>query len=64
MWWILEFAAGKVKDFNSDNDILVLPLDTTKFDTHEEALKTVLDHFNQVWALYGQNVDTQLVLDD
>ena len=48
MWWILELAAGKVKDFNNDNDILVLPLDTTKFDTHEEALKTVLDHFNQV----------------
>ena len=39
---------GKVKDFNKDTDILVLPLDVTKFDTHQDALKTVLDHFGQV----------------
>jgi hypothetical protein len=46
---ISELAAGKVKDFNTD-DILVLPLDTTKYDTHEDAMKTVLDHFNQVYC--------------
>ena len=38
-------------DFNGDKDILVLPLDTTKFDTHEEAFKTVVDHFSQVFVL-------------
>lgn len=42
--WISELATGKV----NDKDILVLPLDTTKFDTHEDAMKTVLGHFNQV----------------
>jgi hypothetical protein len=46
---ISELAAGKVKDFNTD-DILVLPLDTTKYDTHEDAMKTFLDHFNQVFC--------------
>ena len=33
---------------NKDTDILVLPLDVTKFDTHQDALETVLDHFGQV----------------
>ena len=46
--FISELAAEKVKDFNNDKDILVLPLDTTKFDTHEDALNTVLAHFRQV----------------
>ena len=50
MCLISELAAGKVKDFNTDHDILVLPLDTTKYDTHEDAMKTVLDHFNQVYC--------------
>ncbi len=30
-----------------DSDILVLPLDVTKFDTHEEAASKVLEHFGQ-----------------
>ena len=51
---ISELAVGKANDFNSDKDILVLPLDTTKFETHEDAFKTVLDHFSQV--LYKQSL--------
>ena len=49
---ISELAVGKANDFNSDKDILVLPLDTTKFETHEDAFKTILDHCSQV--LYKQ----------
>lgn len=45
---ISELAGRKFQDFKNDADIVVLPLDTTKFDTHEDALKTVLSHFNQV----------------
>ena len=40
-----------MKDFKKDSDILVLPLDVTKFDTHKDAMKSVLDHFGQVYRL-------------
>ena len=45
-----EIASAKREKFDKDKDFLVLPLDATKFDTHGEAVKTVLDHFNQVWS--------------
>lgn len=35
-------------DFDGDSDILVLPLDTTKFESHEEAFTIILNHFGQV----------------
>ena len=41
---ISEIAGNKL----SDNDILVLPLDVCKFETHKEAMENVLVHFNQV----------------
>ena len=44
-----EIASGKMKNFEKDQDFLVLSLDMTKFDMHNEAVKIVLDHFGQVW---------------
>ncbi|XP_064606445.1 dehydrogenase/reductase SDR family member 7-like [Liolophura sinensis] len=32
----------------ADADILVLPLDVVKFDTHKEHVRTVIDHFKQI----------------
>ena len=45
---IIEIASKKRSDVDKDRDFLVLPLDATKFDTHGEAVKTVLDHFGKV----------------
>ena len=34
--------------FNEDQDILVLPLDLLKYDTHEKLAQDVLKHFGKV----------------
>ena len=34
--------------FNEDQDILVLPLDLLKYDTHEKLGQDVLNHFGKV----------------
>ena len=34
-----------------EKDFLVLPLDLTKIETHEEAVQTVLNHFDKVRIL-------------
>ena len=34
--------------FNQDQDILVLPLDLLKYDTHEKLAHDVLNHFGKV----------------
>lgn len=34
--------------FKKDQDILVLPLDLVKFDTHEKLAKDVIMHFGEV----------------
>ena len=34
--------------FNQDQDILVLPLDLLKYDTHEKLAQDVLNHFGKV----------------
>ena len=34
--------------FNQDQDILVLPLDLLKYDTHEKLAQEVLNHFGKV----------------
>ncbi|KAJ7390398.1 Dehydrogenase/reductase SDR member 7 [Desmophyllum pertusum] len=41
-------ATGFDSKFNKDQDILVLPLDLTKFSTHEELTQDVLKHFGKV----------------
>lgn len=54
-----------------DANILVLPLDVTKYDTHQDALKSVLDHFGKVDILVNNSgrsqrgfvVDTDLKVD-
>ena len=35
--------------FKKDQEILVLPLDSLKFDTHEKLTQDVLKHFGKVW---------------
>ena len=37
--------------FKKDQDILVLPLDLLKFDTHKKLTQDVLKHFGKVWLL-------------
>jgi len=37
--------------FKKDQDILVLPLDLQKFDTHEQLAQDVLKHFGKVKEL-------------
>ena len=41
---LLLSVTGPVKE----EDVLVLPLDSLKFDTHASAVQTVLDHFGLV----------------
>ena len=38
--------------FKTDQDILVLPLDLLKFDTHEQLTQDVLKHFGKVWMIF------------
>lgn len=41
-------ANGLDSSFKKDQDILVLPLDLTEFDTHEKLTQEVLKHFGKV----------------
>ena len=41
-------AAGVDASFNKDQDILVLPLDLMKYDTHGNLTQDVLKHFGKV----------------
>ena len=37
-----------IDPFKQDQDILVLPLDLLKYDTHEKLAQDVLNHFGKV----------------
>ena len=41
-------ASSLDSSFKKDHDILVLPLDLEKFDTHEKLTQNVLKHFGKV----------------
>ena len=38
--------------FKKDQEILVLPLDSLKFDTHEKLTQDALKHFGKVWYCF------------
>ncbi|XP_078357859.1 dehydrogenase/reductase SDR family member 7-like isoform X1 [Oculina patagonica] len=46
--------------FNKDKDILVLPLDLQKFDTHEKLTQDVLKHFGKVDILVNNAARAQM----
>ncbi|CAH3168848.1 unnamed protein product, partial [Porites lobata] len=48
--------------FNQDQDILVLPLDLLKYDTHEKLGQDVLNHFGKVDILVNNGGRTQVSL--
>ncbi|CAB4007971.1 dehydrogenase reductase SDR family member 7-like [Paramuricea clavata] len=52
-----EIAGKKLND--EDKDFLVLPLDVTKFDTHDQAVQTVLEHFGQIDILVNNSGRSQ-----
>ena len=45
-------AIAHDSSFKKDQEILVLPLDTLKFDTHEKLTQNVLKHFGKVWYCF------------
>ena len=42
------FSALTLRDDLQEEDLLVLPLDMTEFDTHEQAVQDALDRFMKV----------------
>ncbi|XP_078358032.1 dehydrogenase/reductase SDR family member 7-like [Oculina patagonica] len=55
-------ATGLDSSFNKDQDILVLPLDLQKFDTHEKLTQDVLKHFGKVDILVNNGGRSQRTL--
>ena len=49
--YISAIALDRNSSFEKDQDILVLPLDSVKFDTHEQLTQDVLKHFGKVQFL-------------
>ena len=49
--YIAAIALDHNSSFEKDQDILVLPLDSVKFDTHEQLTQDVLKHFGKVQFL-------------
>jgi len=47
--------------FKKDQDILVLPLDLLKFDTHEKLVQDVLKHFGKVWYCFLINEKSEFL---
>ena len=43
-----DIATGLDSSFKKDQEILVLPLDLVKYDTHENLTQDVLKHFGKV----------------
>ena len=43
-----DIATGLDSSFKKDQEILVLPLDLVKYDTHEKLTQDVLKHFGKV----------------
>ena len=49
--YISAIAVNHDSSFEKNQDILVLPLDSVKFDTHEQLTQDVLKHFGKVQFL-------------
>ena len=45
-------AIAHDSSFKKDQEILVLPLDSLKFDTHAKLTQDVLKHFGKVWHCF------------
>lgn len=56
---ISAIATGDDSSFNKDQDILVLPLDLMKFDTHGNLTQDVLKHFGKVDILVNNGARGQ-----
>lgn len=49
---ISAIAIAHDTSFKTDQDILVLPLDLQKFDTHENLTDDVFKHFGKVYRVF------------
>ena len=49
-------AIAHDSSFQKDQEIIVLPLDSLKFDTHEKLTQDVLKHFGKVWHCFLINL--------
>ncbi|XP_031572268.1 dehydrogenase/reductase SDR family member 7-like [Actinia tenebrosa] len=60
-----EIAQPLYPSYNIDQDILVLPMDVTEFEKHEEHTDTVLNHFHKIDILVNNSGRSQrgLVID-
>ena len=54
-------AIARDSSFKKDQEILVLPLDSLKFDTHEKLTQNVLKHFGKVWYCFLINVKSEFL---
>jgi len=50
-FYISAIAIDHDSSFKTDQDILVLPLDVVKYDTHEKLTQDVLKHFGKVHSI-------------
>ena len=50
--YISAIATAHDSSFKTDQDILVLPLDLLKFDTHKKVTQDVLKHFGKVYMVF------------
>ena len=50
--YISAIAIAYDSSFKTDQDILVIPLDLLKFDTHEKLTQDVLKHFGKVCMVF------------
>lgn len=48
----MPIAIAHDSSFKTDQDILVLPLDLLKYDTHEKLTQDVLKHFGKVYSVF------------
>ena len=51
-FYISAIAVDCDSSFRTDQDILVLPLDVVKYDTHEKLTQDVLKHFGKVHRIF------------
>jgi len=51
-FYISAIAIAHDSSFKTDQDILVLPLDLLKYDTHEKLTQDVLKHFGKVYSVF------------
>ena len=50
-FYLPAISSGLDSSFKKDQDIIVLPVDLMKYDTHEKLTQDVLKHFGKVLSM-------------